>query len=553
MFHISRMLRRDALRNRFGRVIACSRDQTRSTRTNTEVHLDNGGPGLAGLWAAARLRQVCAAAQTRATGLAAARLRMAECAGNHAPAVPRNDKVRGCRIALSSEAEMTDWSRREVLSIVAAGLAASELPGVALSEVNKAEVNKAEVGKAPAPVAAVPQIRTITAGVELSSLTDQAAIDRALGRLQNAAALARKAGYTVQTLRLATNVVIASLDAGQRKNALPALEKLDARAASHGALVSIGPILTTDQFEPELADWAVELVKRTHTISFSVSVTPPPIPGTPKTAERAPAASGINRAAVRSAANIISKLSQVEPSGAGNFRFAAAAAVKAGTPFFPVAYHEGADTLALGIESAGIVKSTFTNLKSFEDGEQHLRGALVEQLGPIERIGIQAAAAENIQYLGIDPSPAPSIANSIGAAIETLTGQPFGHASTLQACAAITGAIKTLSLRTCGYAGLMLPVLEDPVLAKRASEHRYGIAELLLYSTVCGTGLDVVPIPGDTSVEAIGKLIGDVATLAVRLRKPLSARLFPIPGKKAGEVAHFKDPRLTECQIFAVG
>ena len=60
-------------------------------------------------------------------------------------------------------------------------------------------------------------------------------------------------------------------------------------------------------------------------------------------------------------------------------------------------------------------------------------------------------------------------------------------------------------------AGLMLPVLEDPVLAKRAGEGRYGVQDLLLYSSVCGTGLDVVPhtfpdhhafAPADVAVDA---------------------------------------------------
>ena len=143
-------------------------------------------------------------------------------------------------------------------------------------------------------------------------------------------------------------------------------------------------------------------------------------------------------------------------------------------------------------------------------------------------------------------------ARSIGAAIESFTRRPFGQPATLQACATITAVLKTLSVRSCGYCGLMLPVLEDPVLAKRAQERRYGIQELLLYSTVCGTGLDVVPIPGNAGVDATARVIADVATLAVRLRKPLSARLFPVPGKVAGDMVHFDDPRLTECRVFEV-
>jgi uncharacterized protein len=38
----------------------------------------------------------------------------------------------------------------------------------------------------------------------------------------------------------------------------------------------------------------------------------------------------------------------------------------------------------------------------------------------------------------------------------------------------------------------------------------------------------------------------------VRLRKPLSARLFPVPGKIAGDTVRFDDPRLTECRVFEV-
>jgi uncharacterized protein (UPF0210 family) len=99
----------------------------------------------------------------------------------------------------------------------------------------------------------------------------------------------------------------------------------------------------------------------------------------------------------------------------------------------------------------------------------------------------------------------------------------------------------------------MLPVLEDPVLATRAAEKRFTVRELLLYSTVCGTGLDVVPLPGDSSPQSLAALITDVAALSTKLnRKPLSARLFPIPGKKAGEIAKFGNPFLTDSIVMAI-
>ena len=122
----------------------------------------------------------------------------------------------------------------------------------------------------------------------------------------------------------------------------------------------------------------------------------------------------------------------------------------------------------------------------------------------------------------------------------------------MRACANITDALKNLQVKTCGYSGLMLPVIEDTVLAKRAAEGRYGLQELLLYSSVCGTGLDVVPVPGDSSTKSLELVIGDVAALSAKYQKPLSARLFPIPGKKAGDSVTFENPFLTESVVMKI-
>jgi uncharacterized protein (UPF0210 family) len=91
----------------------------------------------------------------------------------------------------------------------------------------------------------------------------------------------------------------------------------------------------------------------------------------------------------------------------------------------------------------------------------------------------------------------------------------------------------------------MLPVLEDVVLGRCWTEGRVDVHRLLLYSSVCGTGLDAIPLPGESSTASIAHLLLDVATLAQRLNKPLSARLFPVPGKRAGEYTTFTSPYLT--------
>ena len=157
------------------------------------------------------------------------------------------------------------------------------------------------------------------------------------------------------------------------------------------------------------------------------------------------------------------------------------------------------------------------------------------------------------KYDGIDTSPAPGPDASIGAAIETLTKQPFGGASTLRACALITDVLKNLKLKTCGYSGLMLPVIEDKILAQRATENRFSVQELLLFSSVSGTGLDVVPIPGNTSLQTLERVYGDVAALSLKYTdKALSARLFLIPHKVAGDRVEFDNPFLTAATVMKI-
>lgn len=38
----------------------------------------------------------------------------------------------------------------------------------------------------------------------------------------------------------------------------------------------------------------------------------------------------------------------------------------------------------------------------------------------------------------------------------------------------------------------------------------------------------------------------------MQLNKPLACRVFPVPGKKAGELVTFDNPHLCDCTVFAV-
>ncbi len=375
------------------------------------------------------------------------------------------------------------------------------------------------------------KIRTITAGVNLKNTADLVTVGSAIEFLQRAKKKFADEGYEIQTLRIATQPLPEYLNGKTRREALADLKKLDEVVSAGNVLLSIGPAITDDRYDPEFASWATQLVAQTKNINFSVAVASP--------------GRGIHRQTALTAAETIVAISKSSPGGEGNFRFTAAANCLAGTPFFPVAYHQGAAAFSIGLETPGLLQAAFEQSKDIEEAKTKLKTLLESELSPVEKLALGIARDERRQYLGIDTSPAPSKDASIGAAIEALTRVPFGSASTLAACAAITDVLKSLNIKTCGYSGLMLPVLEDPVLAKRAAEGRYSVRELLLYSSVCGTGLDVVPLAGETPVNDLAALIRDVAALSTKLHKPLSARLFLIPGKKAGEHAEFDNPFLT--------
>src|SRR5712691_1749915 len=375
------------------------------------------------------------------------------------------------------------------------------------------------------------KIRTITAGVNLRNTSDLVTVESAIGFLQRARKKFEAEGYEIQTLRIATQPLTEYLNGKSRGEALADLKKIDTLVSARNVLLSIGPVITDDRHDAGFPSWAAQLVKETKNINFSVAIASP---------ER-----GVHSQSALTAAEAIVTISKVSPAGEGNFRFTAAANCLAGTPFFPVAYHRGPAAFSIGLETPGLLQEAFAQAKDIDEGKAKLKALLESELGPVEKLAQEIARSEHREYLGIDVSPAPSKDRSIGAAIEALTRVPFGSASTLAACAAITDVLKSLKIKTCGYSGLMLPVLEDPVLATRAAEGRYSVRELLLYSSVCGTGLDVVPLAGDTSAKELAALIRDVAALSTKLHKPLSARLFLIPGKKAGDRAEFDNPFLT--------
>src|SRR2546425_9367269 len=250
------------------------------------------------------------------------------------------------------------------------------------------------------------KIRTVTVGVNLKNTSDLATVESAIEFLQRARKKLEDEGYEIQTLRIATQPLPEYLNGKSRGAALADLKAIDGLGSARNVLISIGPVITDDRHDSEFAVWATLLVKETKNINFSVTVASP---------ER-----GIHRQTALTAAETIVAISKSSPGGEGNFRFTAAANCLAGTPFFPVAYHQGALAFSIGLESPGLLQEAFRDSKDIEDAKAKLKTLLESELRPVEKLALEIARDDHREYRGIDVSPAPAKDRSIGAAIEAL-------------------------------------------------------------------------------------------------------------------------------------
>jgi uncharacterized protein (UPF0210 family) len=264
---------------------------------------------------------------------------------------------------------------------------------------------------------------------------------------------------------------------------------------------------------------------------------------------------GIYLPAMRACADIMVRNATISPDGFANLRFAALANVLPGSPFFPAAYHEtDQPVFALAIEAADLAVEAFSNVKTVEDGRKIITNELENHARKLAYAAEPLKFRFSVRFGGIDFSLAPfPIENrSLGAAFEKMGLSKIGLHGSLAAACILTDAIDRADFPRAGFSGLMLPVLEDAVLAKRAAEKALSVKDLLMYSAVCGSGLDTIPIPGDTSVEQIAALLLDISALALRQHKPLTARIMPIPGKKVGDETQFNFDYFANTKVMAL-
>lgn len=162
-----------------------------------------------------------------------------------------------------------------------------------------------------------------------------------------------------------------------------------------------------------------------------------------------------------------------------------------------------------------------------------------------ELIGREVAANLNIRFGVVDLSlaPTPNVGDSVGEIFQSLGLLSIGVPGTTAALALLNDAVKKggafASSHVGGLSGAFIPVSEDLNISESAAAGHLSLEKLEAITSVCSVGLDMVALPGDTSDETLAAIIADEMAIGVINRKTTATRLIPVPGKKAGDKAHF--------------
>ncbi len=114
-----------------------------------------------------------------------------------------------------------------------------------------------------------------------------------------------------------------------------------------------------------------------------------------------------------------------------------------------------------------------------------------------------------------------------------------GGPGTTAALAVLNDAVKKggvmASSSVGGLSGAFIPVSEDAGMIRAAEAGALSLEKLEAMTSVCSVGLDMIAIPGDTSIETIFGIIADECAIGMINNKTTAVRIIPAIGKNVGD------------------
>ena len=404
------------------------------------------------------------------------------------------------------------------------------------------------------------KVRTITTFLRLD--TDQrkwpTLLNEANDFCQSLASDFKDNGYEVQSIRIVTNAFADYIDTSSLQTAQKDLRHLNTliNQYQHSSLrlrVAIGEATTAQQLSlvPELIKEFGDLCNICVNIQRDEN-------------------NVLDNEMVEEATKAVNKISQITPRGEGNFNFTVNFNCQPLIPYFPASYmgSECDNAFVIGLETPDLLVAALTAFNTVNSASNYtlnhqqtfagyyacLHQQLQSHVDQLSQIIDSKHLNKGFKFAGLDSSAAPSKdCASMTDVYELLGVDYFGASGTVEASELLTRVFKSItSMPLVGFSGLMLALTEDRGLAQGSQLGHFDIRALLTYSAVCGIGLDTVPIPGDTPNRKIAALMRDTGTMAYRLNKPLTVRVFPVPGLKAGDITQFESDDLCNCAVLSV-
>ena len=220
-------------------------------------------------------------------------------------------------------------------------------------------------------------------------------------------------------------------------------------------------------------------------------------------------------------------------------------------PFMAGAFHgsgEADAVINVGVSGPGVVRAVLADMPQDADITA-IAEAIKATAFKITRAG-ELMAREASQRLGVSRgildlslAPTPARGDSVADILEAIGVGTCGGPGTTAALALLNDAVKKggvmASSSVGGLSGAFIPVSEDAGMIRAVEKGALTLEKLEAMTCVCSVGLDMVAIPGDSSVETIFGIIADECAIGVVNAKTTAVRVIPAIGKAAGDTLDF--------------
>ena len=220
-------------------------------------------------------------------------------------------------------------------------------------------------------------------------------------------------------------------------------------------------------------------------------------------------------------------------------------------PLMAGAFHGSGEADAVvnvGVSGPGVVNAVLRNI-SPEADITSIAEAIKSTAFKITRAG-ELISREASKRLGVEKgildlslAPTPAEGDSVAEILEAIGVGQCGGPGTTAALAMLNDAVKKggvmASSSVGGLSGAFIPVSEDAGMIRAAEDGALSIEKLEAMTCVCSVGLDMIAIPGDTTVETIFGIIADECAIGMINNKTTAVRLIPAIGHKVGDQLDF--------------